>query len=100
MARVRLEIVPWLTRTFGGRGLGRLVLEQEIREDQALGKLLRDLAVEHKGFAEVAFDATLEKPTRYVNVIVNDQIVEWAWEWTTKVKDGDTIVLLPAYAGG
>ncbi len=100
MATVRLEIVPWLTRNFGGLGLGRLVLEREVSEGQVLGKLLRDLAAQHQEFAKVAFDAALERPTRYVSLILNDRIVEWAEEWTTEVKDGDTLVLLPAYAGG
>ena len=100
MARVRLEIVPWLTSNFGGQGLGRLMLEREVPEGQVLGRLLRDLAAEHQEFAKVTFDAALERPTRYVSLILNDRIVEWAEEWTTEVKDGDTLTLLPAYAGG
>ncbi len=100
MAKVRLEIVPWLTRNFGGQGLGRLVLEREVPEGQFLGKLLRELAAEHPEFARVTFDAALERPSRYVSLILNDRIIDWTEEWATEVKDGDTLILLPAYAGG
>src|SRR3989304_2367173 len=100
MARVRLEIVPWLTRNFGGQGLGRLMLEREVPEGQALGRLRGGPGGGRQGGGQVTFDAALERPTRYVSLILNDRIVEWAEEWTTEVKDGDTLTLLPAYAGG
>lgn len=100
MAKIRLEIVPWLTRAFGKQGLGRVVLEQDIEDGEALGKLLRDLATQYKEFGDAAFDKSLKKPSGVVTIGLNDRVVEWAEEWAVKVKDGDTVILMPAYVGG
>ncbi len=100
MAKVRLEIVPWLTRAFGKQGLGRLVLEHEIEDGEILGRLLRDLAVQYEEFGEVAFDKSLKKSSGVVNVGLNNRIIEWEQEWTIQVRDGDTVIIMPAYVGG
>jgi len=64
-----------------------------------VGEVLRALTVEHPATAEQLFgeDGDLN---RYVNVYLNDEDVRVLDGLDTAVKDGDTVVILPAMAGG
>ena len=62
-------------------------------------KVLRALTAEHPGTEEQLFgeDGDLN---RYVNVYLNDEDVRVLDGLGTTVKEGDTVVILPAMAGG
>jgi MoaD family protein len=64
-----------------------------------VGEVLRALTAEHPGTEEQLFgeDGDLN---RYVNVYLNDEDVRVLDGLGTTVKDGDTVVILPAMAGG
>ncbi|MDX6602560.1 MAG: sulfur-carrier protein [Solirubrobacterales bacterium] len=64
-----------------------------------VGEVLRALTAEHPGTEEQLFgeDGDLN---RYVNVYLNDEDVRVLDGLGTSVKDGDTVVILPAMAGG
>jgi sulfur-carrier protein len=64
-----------------------------------VGEVLRALTEEHPGTKEQLFgeDGGLN---RYVNVYLNDEDVRVLDGLDTLVKDGDTVVILPAMAGG
>jgi molybdopterin synthase sulfur carrier subunit len=64
-----------------------------------VGEVLRALTAEHPATAEQLFgeDGDLN---RYVNVYLNDEDVRVLDGLGTAVKDGDTVVILPAMAGG
>jgi MoaD family protein len=64
-----------------------------------VGEVLRALTAEHPGTEEQLFgeDGDLN---RYVNVYLNDEDVRVLDGLGTVVKDGDTVVILPAMAGG
>jgi sulfur-carrier protein len=64
-----------------------------------VGEVLRSLTAEHPGTEEQLFgeDGDLN---RYVNVYLNDEDVRVLDGVGTSVKDGDTVVILPAMAGG
>jgi MoaD family protein len=64
-----------------------------------VGEVLRALTTEHPGTAEQLFgeDGDLN---RYVNVYLNDEDVRVLDGLGTGVKEGDTVVILPAMAGG
>ena len=64
-----------------------------------VGEVLRALTAEHPGTGEQLFgdDGDLN---RYVNVYLNDEDVRVLNGLGTAVKDGDTVVILPAMAGG
>ncbi|HYJ20511.1 MAG TPA: MoaD/ThiS family protein, partial [Solirubrobacterales bacterium] len=61
--------------------------------------LLRALAAQHPATEGQLFgeDGTLN---RYVNIYLNDEDVRVLNGLETAVKDGDTVVILPAMAGG
>ncbi len=64
-----------------------------------VGDVLRALTAEHPDTSEQLFDAEGEL-NRYVNVYLNDEDVRVLDGLGTAVKDGDTVVILPAMAGG
>ena len=64
-----------------------------------LAELLTDLDRQFPGLRErlVTADGWLH---RFVNVYVNDEDVRFLGGLDTKVRDGDTVTILPAVAGG
>jgi sulfur-carrier protein len=65
----------------------------------SVGEVLRALTESHPDTAEQLFDAAGEL-NRYVNVYLNDEDVRVLDGLQTAVADGDTVVILPAMAGG
>jgi molybdopterin converting factor small subunit len=68
-------------------------------EGADVGAALRDLAERHSGTAKQLFDDAGEL-NRYVNVYLNDEDVRVLDGLATPVGPDDTIVILPAMAGG
>jgi molybdopterin synthase sulfur carrier subunit len=87
-----IKIPPVLRASTGG--------EREVAADGAdVGELLRALADQHPATESQLFgeDGTLN---RYVNVYLNDEDVRVLNGLDTAVKADDTLVILPAMAGG
>ena len=64
-----------------------------------VGDVLRDLAASHPATESQLFSADGEL-NRYVNVYLNDEDVRVLDGLDTAVGDADTLVILPAMAGG
>ncbi len=64
-----------------------------------VGEVLRTLTSEHPDTSAQLFGEDGEL-NRYVNVYLNDEDVRVLEGLETAVKDGDTVVILPAMAGG
>ncbi|MGI8969048.1 MAG: MoaD/ThiS family protein [Chloroflexota bacterium] len=63
-----------------------------------VGDVLRDLAVKFPGLEnQLLQDGTLPP---YVNVYLNDQDIQYLQKLETPVTERDTVVILPAMAGG
>ena len=63
-----------------------------------LDELLNNLNAAHGGLRDRLVDG--EKLRRFVNVYLNDEDVRFLAGLETPVKDGDTVTVLPAVAGG
>jgi molybdopterin converting factor small subunit len=63
-----------------------------------LAELLADLESRHGGLQERLVDASGLR--RFVNVYLNDEDVRFLGGLSAEVKDGDTVTVLPAVAGG
>ena len=88
----KIKIPPVLRASTGG--------EKEVSADGAnVGEVLRALVEQHPGTQEQLFgeDGSLN---RYVNVYLNDEDVRVLDGLDTAVKPQDTLVILPAMAGG
>ena len=87
-----VKIPPVLRPATGG--------EKEVAADGGnVGEVLRALASQHPGTQGQLFgdDGSLN---RYVNVYLNDEDVRVLDGLDTAVHPGDTLVILPAMAGG
>jgi molybdopterin synthase sulfur carrier subunit len=88
----KIKIPPVLRASVGG--------EREVSADGGnVGEVLRALAEAHPATREQLFSAEGEL-NRYVNVYLNDEDVRVLDGLDTAVGDGDTLVILPAMAGG
>jgi sulfur-carrier protein len=88
----KVKIPPVLRPSVGG--------EKEITADGgSVGEVLQSLASAHPQTQTQLFSSEGEL-NRYVNVYLNDEDVRVLDGLGTKVADGDTLVILPAMAGG
>jgi MoaD family protein len=90
MATIRIP--PVLRAQTGGQP------EVEV-SGSTVGEVLRALTAEHPDTESQLFggDGDLN---RYVNIYLNDEDVRVLKGLDTEVSDGDTVVILPAMAGG
>jgi molybdopterin converting factor small subunit len=87
-----VKIPPVLRASVGG--------EKEIAASgDNVGDVLRDLVANHPATESQLFSADGEL-NRYVNVYLNDEDVRVLDGLQTAVADRDTLVILPAMAGG
>ena len=87
-----IKIPPVLRHSVGG--------EKEVQAGGGdVGTVLHDLAGQHPATQSQLFGADGQL-NRYVNVYLNDEDVRVLDGLGTAVKDGDTLVILPAMAGG
>jgi sulfur-carrier protein len=63
-----------------------------------LAELLSDLDARHDGLRDRLVDGSGLR--RFVNIYLNDEDVRFLGGLETPVKDGDTVTVLPAVAGG
>jgi MoaD family protein len=90
MATIRIP--PVLRAQTGG--------QTEVEVDGSnVGEVLRALTAEHPATEEQLFGPEGDL-NRYVNVYLNDEDVRVLQGLETTVSDGDTVVILPAMAGG
>ncbi len=74
--------------------------EKEVdAEGESVGQVLRSLATRHPDTESQLFGGDGEL-NRYVNVYLNDEDVRVLGGLDTPVEGGDTVVILPAMAGG
>lgn len=88
----KVKIPPVLRAQTGGESLVEI-------EGEQVGAVLRGLADAHSGVESQLFDDAGDL-NRYVNVYLNDEDVRLLDGLDTPVSDGDTVVILPAMAGG
>ena len=87
-----IKIPPVLRGSVGG--------EKEVQASGSdVGEVLRALASQHPATESQLFAEDGEL-NRYVNVYLNDEDVRVLQGLGTSVSDGDTVVILPAMAGG
>jgi molybdopterin synthase sulfur carrier subunit len=87
-----IKIPPVLRPAVGG--------EKEVSAaGESVGAVLRDLVSHHPATQDQLFSGEGQL-NRYVNVYLNDEDVRVLDGLDTAVSDGDTLVILPAMAGG
>lgn len=85
--------IPTILRTYTG---GEKTVSGE---GSTLNQLIDDLESNHEGIRARLLEDGGEL-RRFVNVYVNDEDVRFTGSLDTSLSDGDTVVILPAVAGG
>jgi sulfur-carrier protein len=68
-------------------------------DGSTIAEVLKDLDAKHPGLREALLDDSGEL-ARFINMYLNDEDVRYLQSLETPVKDGDTLSILPAVAGG
>ena len=63
-----------------------------------VGDLIGNLDTSHAGIGERLLEN--DEVRRFINIYVNDEDIRFSGGLKTAISDGDTIVILPAVAGG
>ncbi len=84
--------IPTILRTYTGGA------KQVEGAGSTLGELIEDIDGRHSGLRDRLVDDGALR--RFVNVYLNDEDVRFLGGLETPVKDGDTVTVLPAVAGG
>lgn len=96
--KVTIRIAPWLSESLGASGI--LVFEKKIIERETLLGFLERLTEENESFKKDIFDYSERRPRNGVLVVLNGRFVAHSDMETTALRDGDSLTLVPAYAGG
>ncbi len=84
--------IPTILRTYTG---GAKAVDAS---GATVAEVINDLEGRHGGIKERLVDGGDLR--RFINVYINDEDVRFTGGVDTPVKDGDTLVVLPAVAGG
>jgi len=100
LGKIRLRVPPWIASMLNAGGSDWSVLEMHIGEVTTIETLLADIAISNARFRKAVFDPDSGQVNKLINIILNDRLLQFSEVTGTKLNDGDTLLLLPIYAGG
>ncbi len=100
VGKVRLKFPASFASMLNAQGSDLVILEKEIGEETTIGDLLAALAVSYADFRKVVFNPDIGKVSDQVNVVLNNNLLQLPDVTGAKLSDGDSIIILPVYAGG
>jgi hypothetical protein len=77
-----------------------LILEKEVGENTPMADLLTELAFSYTDFRKVVYDPDTGQIGEQIFIVLNSKIMEPADVTRIKVKNGDSLIFMPIYAGG
>ncbi len=100
MPKVRLELQPWLATKLKVKSSDWLTLEQEVVEGTTVNDFLISMAVSYPNFRDSVYNPGKGLVTEQINFVLNDRLLTFQEISQTRLTDGDTILIIPLYAGG
>ena len=100
MAKINLELPSWIATKLNGKPSGRCVIEREIIVGATVNDFLMDMVATYLGFREAVYNPDTGSVTEQLSLVLNDCLLTTREILETKLKQGDTIVLIPIYSGG
>jgi molybdopterin converting factor small subunit len=79
---------------------GRVELRKDLPDGTTVIRLLSDLVTGYPGFREAVFNPESGTVNEQIGVVLNDQLLTFAEITEITLKDGDSLTILPVYAGG
>ena len=99
MPIVKVKAMFWAAQALGAKGES-LILDEEVVEGSSVAFLLEGLASRNLRFAKTVFDPKARHLSEHVVLILNDRHLDLLEGLDTRLEDGDTLLLLPAFSGG
>jgi hypothetical protein len=100
MGKVRLEISPSFASMLNAADYKWIVLEKELEKWVTIGDLLSDLAFDNADFRKIVFDPQIGKMSDEIMVVLNGNLLQLSDITEIRLKDGDTVFLLPMITQG
>ena len=100
MGKIQLKITPSLAGLFNVPGHDWFTIEKEIGEHDTIGQLLSDLTRSYPDLGGMIFDSDSGEGSDQILVVLNDSLLQSQKVSEAELRDGDSITLLPVYAGG
>ncbi|MBI4321739.1 MAG: MoaD/ThiS family protein [Chloroflexi bacterium] len=97
---MRIQIYPWLTSLLGAGNTAPFFLDEEIADGDSLRSILLRLATKYPDLGRVILDAEGQKLTGKVCAFVNRRHAELLDGLETRIKEADTVTLVPPIGGG
>ena len=79
---------------------GWLVLEKESGQLATIGELLADVVSSYPNLRKVIFNPDTGEVSNKLNIILNDSLLPITDVIETRISGGETITIVPVYAGG
>jgi molybdopterin converting factor small subunit len=98
--KVKFKFPASYASTLNAKGSDLVTLEKEIEQKTTIGNLLSDLASNYADFRKAVFDPDTGKISSQVHVILNKRVLQLPEVTEAELNDGDSIIILPVYAGG
>jgi sulfur-carrier protein len=83
-----------------GEAGGQMELRKDLPDGTAVMRLLSDLVTAYPGFREAVFNPDSGTVNEQIGVVLNDTLLTFAEITETTLNDGDTLTIVPIYAGG
>lgn len=100
MASVNIELIPWLTDLLDQPQSRRVSWKEEISQEESVRCLLSRLHHSYPRLMAAVYSVEYGRLTGRVNLILNDRALELAGGLDATLREGDRLVLVPAYTGG
>jgi molybdopterin converting factor small subunit len=100
MAKIKLVIRPWLSTMMDLDSSGPVSFEEEMNGNPTVGGVLRTFAEKSKPFAEAVFDERKKDLSGRINVSLNNHLLGQSKDLDITLKEGDVLMLFPAFEGG
>lgn len=97
---VRLECFGWVCRELGMREGSKAGWELPLDEGLTAGGLLARLAADQPAFARLVYDTQLDRVHEYVQLLLNDRMIELVGGLEHPLQPGDHLLILPGFSGG
>jgi molybdopterin converting factor small subunit len=101
MGSVQLKINPSIASMATATWFSAyLTVEYPLDGAATIGELLSNFTREHREYNSIFFDAVTGKISDEINVTLNHNMLVSSQADKVRIKDGDTILILPIYEGG
>jgi len=100
MWKVQLKISPFFGYLMHQSSSDWIIVEVEIGKQTSIGDLLNDLALINSEFRASVFNPETGIVGSQIDIVVNQTLLHFPSEMSTRLHNGDIIILLPVNTGG